>query len=206
MSKPKIIVFEGVDRSGKDAMIERLSDKLTAKYDFDVGIYRNPDHPVRNLLLSPSTNLNEIENLLVFYSGYLNTDRYIMEDNPDVALVNRRVLSSLVYQKLNTKISPLQMGLLQQYHSLLPVEQIVFLNIGESELKKRCSNVELDQSRFEENNQAIINRRKEYIEQVSYAKNKLSHLFNWDKIQEYTNNTFQDQERIINRLTHLLKP
>ena len=199
----KIVVFEGVDRSGKDTMIERVAGKLREN-GLTVGVYRNPDAPVRKMLLDPENDLNEKESLLCFYAGYVYTHRKIERERPDVALVNRHVLSALIYQKYGVGIQKSDLFLLNSYIEIPFISHYFFLNLSTEELMKRCIDLPLLAEKYEESESALLERRKSYMALLATIKSDkiLRNLFSFDNITELLNNNLIDLE---NNVTYIVE-
>lgn len=195
MKKPYIIVFEGVDRSGKDSLIDKVDQRLN-DLNYSSVILRNPDQPVRSLLLSKDTNLNNIENLLVFYAGYLHTERKIDSTDVDFVLINRRLLSTFVYQRIEQENSGLtneSVEHLLNYCPLKTADLTIVIDATNEELIKRTQELELDKDdKYEASLEDLLFRAEVYRE--------LPNIINGDIINRLTqecifldNNNFDEQ-------------
>lgn len=171
-SKQILIGFEGNDRTGKDTLIDHIWMRL-AKDGVSVKAYRNPDFPVRDLLLSKESGLDKLESFAIFWAGYHWIDRKIKEDGVKVALINRHVLSTLVYQNLATEEGK---RIIHAMNSILPLrslDKLIVTHISEEEYLRRLDTVENDGSRFESSNEEMKRRLKSYLLSVDWIANEL---------------------------------
>lgn len=99
--RPKVIVVEGLDGSGKSTQIPFLQEFLCKK-GFSVGVEFEPTinyfgYDFRDLLKS-DLSLSKDEDLMLFLLDRINHSRNIMRSNYDFLILDRYHYSTLLYQ------------------------------------------------------------------------------------------------------------
>jgi thymidylate kinase len=172
MEDTLLIAFEGNDRAGKDTLIDKVYNNLKAE-NIDVRKYRNPDFPFRDFLLN--SNLTDLENFVIFWTGYYNIHKRIETDKPKVALINRHYISGLVYQRfLENHIDISKLVSMQRCLPLPILHTIFYLSISKDEFENRFEKLKTDGSVFENNKNEMIQRFSDYKNIIEIIKNYLS--------------------------------
>ena len=134
MAKGKFIAFEGVDGCGKSTQISRLNSYLNSK-NIDTLLTREPGgtlvaEQIRAVVKAPLLPLDLNTELLLFSAARSHHVQTLILPNLNegkTVICDRYYLSTLVYQKLTTRLNPTTLKALEElsFNSLIPDLTIV---------------------------------------------------------------------------------
>ena len=203
MYKNPIIVFEGVEGSGKSLHINNVANYLRSKGKKFIKI-REPggnknSEKIRKLILSNKTNFDKTTDLLLYFASRNENVTKIIKKNykKKIILIDRFVDSTMAYQHYGMGINKKMIILLNKTSLKQVKPDFTFLNIVsmqnlKSRLKKRKN-----KNRYDNFNNRFYNKvQKGYIK---LAKNNKKYLIidSNKKINENKNLILKQIKKLI---------
>jgi len=144
MSKLPIIIFEGIEGSGKTTQVNNVTKYLISKKKKFIRI-REPGgsknaEKIRNLILSNKSNFNKFTDLLLYLAARSENIENIINKNykKKILLIDRFTFSTLAYQHYGFGISKKIINLINSYMLKKIKPDHIFLHIvDENNFKKR---------------------------------------------------------------------
>ncbi len=144
MSKKPLIVFEGIEGSGKSLHIKNVEKYLKKKQIKYIKL-REPggsknSEKIRNLILKKSSNFNKLTDLFLYMAARNENYHSLLKKNykKKIILIDRFVDSTIAYQHFGMNINKTLIKRLNKYilHKISP--DLVFVNIvNQKNLVKR---------------------------------------------------------------------
>ena len=204
MSKKPVIVFEGIEGSGKSYHIKNISSYLK-KNNIDFISIREPggnpnSEKIRKLILNKKLNLNNKTDLLLFYAGRSENFEKIIKRNykKKIILIDRFTDSTIAYQHYGMKIDLKVIKMLNRFIIGNFNPNIVFLStVNSKNLQKRLRN-RSNLNRYDKFKLKFYNKVQNGYEKISSNKSK------YIKINSNTNTINEVKRIIINKLEKLI--
>ena len=177
MSKKPIIVFEGIEGSGKTFHLDSVSRYLKQKKISFIKI-REPggslnSEKIRKLMLNNKSNFNKNTDLLLFLASRSENIRLIKKNyNKKIILIDRFTDSTIAYQHYGMGVNLKLINLINKYLLNNIKIKFTFLNIVNNKnlflrLKKRRS-----LNRYDKFNSAFYNKVQKGFIKLSKSKKK----------------------------------
>ncbi len=174
-SKGKLIIIEGLDKSGKTTQSKLLFDFYSKLYPGHVSLLSFPDYKTRigqeiRLFLEGKTQYNnEVKHILLSANRWeKKTEIETLRNQGNIVILNRYYQSNLVYGLSNG----MDLNWLINLDLGLPKEDLVIvLDIDPSISYKRGAENNFILDEFEKNNEFIEKARENYL--------NLAKKFNW---------------------------
>ena len=177
MSKKPIIVFEGIEGSGKSLHLSLVANYLKQKKIKFIKI-REPggslnSEKIRKLILSNKSNFNEITDLLLFLASRSENINLIKKNyNKKIILIDRFTDSTIAYQHYGMGVNLNLINLLNNYLFNDIKINFTFLNTVNNKnlflrLKKRKS-----LNRYDKFNSAFYNKVQKGFIKLANSKKK----------------------------------
>ena len=204
MSKYPIIIFEGIEASGKTTNFKIAANYLKNKKKNFIKL-REPggsifSEKIRNLILNKKLNLNNKTDLLLFYAGRSENFEKIIKKNykKKIILIDRFTDSTIAYQHYGMKIDLKVIKMLNKLIIGNFNPDIVFLStVNSKNLQKRLRN-RSKLNRYDKFKLKFYNKVQKGYERISTNKNK------YIKINSNTNTINEVKKIIINKLEKLI--
>ena len=204
MSKYPIIIFEGIEPSGKTTNFKIAANYLKKKRKSFVKL-REPggsifSEKIRKLILNKKLNLNNKTDLLLFYAGRSENFEKIIKKNykKKIILIDRFTDSTIAYQHYGMKIDLKIIKMLNKFIIGNFNPNVVFLStVNSKNLQKRLRN-RSKLNRYDEFKLKFYNKVQNGYERISRNKSK------YIKINSNTNTINEVKKIIINKLEKLL--
>lgn len=184
------IVLEGPDLSGKTSVIEMLK-KDSKNYDF----FREPELTIKNeILLSDSISHSSISDILWFAISRHNVQLQIEKSDKKHIILDRSLLSSLVYQ-YNTK------KVIEMNRFYKAADVMIILLVDKDTHKKRMIKRNNGTDRLEEENNDIDVLSKRYVNFAKKYNNILcKKYFIIDTSEKTIEETLEEVKNIIKKM------
>ncbi len=200
MSKYPIIVFEGIEASGKTTNFKIASNYLKKKRKSFIKL-REPggsifSEKIRKLILNKKLNLSNKTDLLLFYASRSENFEKIIKKNhkKKIILIDRFTDSTIAYQHYGMKIDLKVIKMLNKFIIGNFNPNIVFLSIVNSKnLQKRLGN-RSKLNRYDKFKLKFYKNVQNGYEKISSNKKK------YIKINSNTNTINEVKKIIINKL------
>ena len=204
MSKYPIIIFEGIEASGKTTNFKITANYLKKKRKKFVKL-REPggsifSEKIRKLILNKKLNLNNKTDLLLFYAGRSENFEKIIKKNykKKIILIDRFTDSTIAYQHYGMKIDLKVIKMLNKFIIGNFNPDIVFLStVNSKNLQKRLRN-RSNLNRYDKFKLKFYNKVQNGYEKISSNKSK------YIKINSNTNTINEVKKIIINKLEKLI--
>ena len=204
MFKNIIIVFEGIESTGKSHHIKNV-EKLLIKNNKKFIKLREPggssnSEKIRKIILSNKANFNKFTDLLLYLaSRNENVDKIIKKNfRKKIILIDRFIDSTIAYQHYGMGIDKKLIISLNNYILKKIKPDFTFLNIiSIRNLKKRLNNRK-NKNRYDNFNFKFYNSVQNGF--LKLAKNKKKYM-----IINSNNDISQNKEIILNRVKKLIK-
>jgi dTMP kinase len=203
MSKKPIIVFEGIEGSGKSHHIKNLAKFLTKKKKKFIHI-REPggsinSEKIRNLILDNKSTFNKNTDLLLYLSARSENIEYIKKNyGKKIILIDRFVDSTVAYQHYGMGINIKIIKLINDFLLKNITVNFTFLNIVNAENMKKRLFKRKKLNRYDKFNEAFYKRAQDGFIKI-LKKNPKKYM----KIDSNLNIT--DNENIIlNKIKELI--
>ncbi|MDQ4072694.1 MAG: dTMP kinase [Thermoproteota archaeon] len=176
--KGKVIVLEGLDKSGKTTQSRLIYDYYNSIFPGEVFLFDFPDYSTRigkeiKLFLEGKVSYsNEVKHILLSANRWeKKTEIESLKNSKKIIILNRYYQSNLAYGLSNG----MDLDWLMNLDKGLPKEDLVIiLDIDSAVSQKRGTDNRFELDEFEENLQFLENVRKNY--------NFLAEKFNWNII------------------------
>ena len=204
MSKYPIIIFEGIEASGKTTNFKIAVNYLKKKGKSFVKL-REPggsifSEKIRKLILNKKLNLNNRTDLLLFYAGRSENFEKIIKKNykKKIILIDRFTDSTIAYQHYGMKIDIKVIKMLNKFIIGNFNPNIVFLStVNLKNLQKRLRN-RSNLNRYDKFKLKFYNKVQNGYEKISNNKSK------YIKINSNINTINEVKKIIINKLEKLI--
>ena len=204
MSKYPIIIFEGIEASGKTTNFKIAANYLKKKRKSFVKL-REPggsifSEKIRKLILNKKLNLNNKTDLLLFYAGRSENFEKIIKKNykKKIILIDRFTDSTIAYQHYGMKIDLKIIKMLNKFIIGNFNPNVVFLStVNSKNLQKRLRN-RSKLNRYDKFKLKFYNKVQKGYERISTNKNK------YIKINSNTNTINEVKKIIVNKLEKII--
>ncbi len=204
MSKYPIIIFEGIEASGKTTNFKIAANYLKKRKKSFVKL-REPggsifSEKIRKLILNKKLSLNNKTDLLLFYAGRSENFEKIIKKNykKKIILIDRFTDSTIAYQHYGMKIDLKVIKMLNKFIIGNFNPNIVFLStVNSKNLQKRLRN-RSKLNRYDKFKIKFYNKVQNGYEIISRNKSK------YIKINSNTNTINEVKKIIINKLEKLI--
>ena len=204
MSKYPIIIFEGIEASGKTTNFKIAANYLKRRRKSFIKL-REPggsifSEKIRKLILNKKLNLNNKTDLLLFYAGRSENFEKIIKKNykKKIILIDRFTDSTIAYQHYGMKIDLKVIKMLNKFIIGNFNPDIVFLStVNSKNLQKRLRN-RSNLNRYDKFKLKFYNKVQNGYEKISSNKSK------YIKINSNTNTINEVKKIIINKLEKLI--
>ena len=178
MFKKPLIIFEGIESSGKTTLINHVS-KYLKKKKVNFIKFREPggsknSEKLRNLILNNNSNFNKKSDLLLYLASRSENIEKIVRINyrKKIILIDRFIDSTMAYQHYGMGISKTLIIKLNKFLSGSIKPDIVFINLVNKEnLKIRLKN-RSKKNKYDKFNYSFYNKvQKGYIKLSKNKKN-----------------------------------
>tara|TARA_Y100000590_G_scaffold300593_1_gene338930 strand:- start:723 stop:1340 length:618 start_codon:yes stop_codon:yes gene_type:complete len=202
MSKKKpLIVFEGIEGTGKTTLINYISTYLKKKNISFIKI-REPggnrnSELIRKLILNKNNKFNSFTDLMLYFAARSENIEKIINKHygKKIILIDRFTDSTLAYQHYGMKLDKLLINRINRILLKRIKPHITFLNlVNEKNLKKRL-NIRRNKNRYD--NFKIKFYKKVQNGFLKISKNKSNYIL------VNSNNNLVDNKKIV--LNHILK-
>ncbi len=204
MSKKPIIVFEGIEGSGKSHHISVVSKYLTKKKISHIKIREPGGNPnsekIRKLILNNKSNFNQNTDLLLYMAARSeNVDLIKKSYNKKIILIDRFTDSTIAYQHFGMGVDINLIETLNKYLLKNIRVNFTFLNIVnkknlQERLKQRKS-----LNRYDKFKMSFYNKVQNGFLKLSKRQKNKYQLIN-SNLEKYKNEKF-----ILNRIDKLIK-
>ena len=204
MSKYPIIIFEGIEASGKTTNFKIAANYLKKRRKSFIKL-REPggsifSEKIRKLILNKKLNLNNKTDLLLFYAGRSENFEKIIKKNykKKIILIDRFTDSTVAYQHYGMKIDLKVIKMLNKFIIGSFNPNLVFLStVNSKNLQKRLrSRSKLN--RYDKFKLKFYNKVQNGYEKIS--KNKSKYI----KINSNINTISKVKKIIINKLEKII--
>ena len=204
MSKYPIIIFEGIEASGKTTNFNIAASYLKKRKKSFIKL-REPggsifSEKIRKLILNKKLNLNNKTDLLLFYAGRSENFEKIIKRNykKKIILIDRFTDSTIAYQHYGMKIDLKVIKMLNKFIIGNFNPNIVFLStVNAKNLQKRLKN-RSKLNRYDKFKLKFYNKVQNGYEKISSNKNK------YIKINSNTNTINEVKNIIVNKLEKII--
>ena len=202
MSKKKpLIIFEGIEGTGKTTLINHVSSYLSKKKINFIKI-REPggsgnSELIRKLILNKKNRFNSFTDLMLYFAARSENIEKIINKfyNKKIILIDRFTDSTLAYQHYGMKLDKLLINRINRKLLRKIKPQITFLNIvSEKNLKKRL-NKRKNKNRYD--NFQIKFYQKVQKGFLKISKNKRNYI-----LINSNNSLVENKKKVLN---HILK-
>ena len=200
MSKKKpLIVFEGIEGTGKTTLINHVSTYLRKKNISFVKI-REPggnrnSELIRKLILNKKNKFNSFTDLMLYFAARSENIEKIINKyyTKKIILIDRFTDSTLAYQHYGMKLDKLLINKINRILLKKINSQITFLNIiSEKNLKKRL-NIRKNKNRYD--NFKIKFYKKVQNGFLKISKNKKNYI-----LINSNNNLAENKKKVLNQI------
>ena len=204
MSKYPIIIFEGIEASGKTTNFNIAANYLKKKRKSFIKL-REPggsifSEKIRKMILDKKLNLNNKTDLLLFYAGRSENFEKIIKKNykRKIILIDRFTDSTIAYQHYGMNIDLKIIKMLNKFIIGNFNPNIVFLStVNLKNLQKRLRN-RSKLNRYDKFKLKFYNKVQNGYEKISRNKSK------YIKINSNTNTINEVKKIIINKLEKII--
>mgnify|MGYP001396664565 CR=1 FL=1 len=203
MYKYPIIVFEGIEGSGKSFHIKNL-EKYLKKKKIKFLKLREPggsknSEKLRKLILSKRSNFNNLTDLLLYMAGRNENYHHIIKKNykKKIILIDRFIDSSIAYQHYGMLINKNLITYLNKIILKGIKPDFTFLNIVNMKNLKLRLKKRLKKNRYD--NFKISFYKKVQKGYISLSKNKKNYM-----IVNSNNKVIENKKKIINKINSIL--
>ena len=203
MSKQPIIVFEGIEGSGKSYHINNIEKLLIKKKKKYIKI-REPggstnSEKIRKIILNNKSNFNKITDLLLYLSARSENVEKIIEKNyrKKIILIDRFIDSTLAYQHYGMGINKKLINNLNKFILNKIKPDFTFLNVVNKNNLKIRLNKRIVKNRYDKFNYNFYNKVQNGF--IKIAKNKNNYL-----IINSNNQIKYNKKLIINKIISLI--
>ena len=204
MSKYPIIIFEGIEASGKTTNFNIAANYLKKRRKGFIKL-REPggsifSEKIRKLILDKKLNLNNKTDLLLFYAGRSENFEKIIKKNykKKLILIDRFTDSTIAYQHYGMKIDLKVIKMLNKFIIGSFNPNLVFLStVNSKNLQKRLKN-RSKLNRYDKFKLKFYNNVQKGYEKIS--KNKSKYI----KINSNINTINEVKKIIINQLKKII--
>ena len=204
MYKKPIIVFEGIEGSGKSLHIKNVANYLKKKGRNYIKIREPGGSPnsekIRKLILSNKSNFNKITDLLLYLAARNENLVNIIQKNSGkkIILIDRFIDSTLAYQHYGMKIDSNFINIINNFLLKNTKVSFTFLNLVSNKNMKLRLNQRKKLNRYDKFNMLFYKRVQSGFIKIA-NKNKKKYL----KINSNLN-ILTNKKIIINKINKLI--
>ena len=204
MYKKPIIVFEGIEGSGKSVHITNVANYLKKKGRNFIKIREPGGSPnsekIRKLILSNKSNFNKITDLLLYLAARNENLVNIIQKNSGkkIILIDRFIDSTLAYQHYGMKIDSNFINIINNFLLKNTKVTFTFLNLVSNKNMKLRLNQRKKLNRYDKFNMLFYKRVQSGFIKIA-NKNKKKYL----KINSNLN-ILTNKKTIINKINKLI--
>ena len=204
MYKKPIIVFEGIEGSGKSVHITNVANYLKKKGRNFIKIREPGGSPnsekIRKLILSNKSNFNKITDLLLYLAARNENLVNIIQKNSGkkIILIDRFIDSTLAYQHYGMKIDSNFINIINNFLLKNTKVSFTFLNLVSNKNMKLRLNQRKKSNRYDKFNMLFYKRVQSGFIKIA-NKNKKKYL----KINSNLN-ILTNKKIIINKINKLI--
>ena len=203
MSKKPIIVFEGIEGSGKTTLINYVAKYLIKKNKKFVQ-FREPggsknSEKLRKVILSNNSNFNKKSDLLLYLAARSENFEKIIKKNhrKKIILIDRFIDSTLAYQHYGFGIKKSLILEMNKFITGSIKPDIVFINlVSKTNLKKRLKR-RMNKNKYDKFNSSFYNKVQKGF--IKLSKNKKKYL-----IVDSNNNLNYNKNLVIKEINKIL--
>jgi len=203
MYKKAIIVFEGIEASGKSLHINSVSNYLKKKGKKFIKI-REPggnynSEKIRQLILNKKSKFNKVTDLLLYSAARSENIEKIIKKNigKKIILIDRFIDSTLAYQHYGMGINKKLINNLNKFILNKIKPDFTFLNVVNKKNLKIRLNKRIVKNRYDKFNYNFYNKVQNGF--IKIAKNKNNYL-----IINSNNKIKYNKKLIINKIISLI--
>ena len=204
MSKYPIIIFEGIEASGKTTNFNIVADYLKKKRKKFIKL-REPggsifSEKIRKLILNKKLNLNNKTDLLLFYAARSENFEKIIKKNyqKKIILIDRFTDSTIAYQHYGMKLDLKIIKMLNKFIIGDFKPNIVFLSTVNSKNLKKRLNKRIQLNRYDKFKNNFYMKVQNGYKKISNNKSK------YIKINSNANTINDVKKIIINKLEKII--
>ena len=204
MSKKPIIVFEGVEGSGKSHHLSMVSSYLKRKNISHIKLREPGGNPnsekIRDLILNNKSNFNKDTDLLLYMAARSESVNIIKKSyNKKIILIDRFVDSTLAYQHYGMGVDIKLIKILNKYLLKDIKVNFTFLNIVNSKNLQDRLRKRKKLNRYDKFNMSFYNKvQKGFLKLQNNNKKKYQLINSNLKIKD-------NEELILKRINRLIK-
>ena len=204
MSKQPIIVFEGIEGSGKTYHINNI-EKLLIKSNIKYVKLREPggstnSEKIRKIILNNKSSFNSLTDLLLYLASRSENVQKIIKKNyrKKVILIDRFTDSTIAYQHYGMGIDKKLIVCLNKFILKKITPDFTFLNIVNKKNLKIRLNKRKNKNRYDKFNYNFYNNVQEGF--LKLASNKKKYM-----IVDSNNKISENKKIILNKVRELIK-
>ena len=204
MSKKPIIVFEGIEGSGKSHHISVVSKYLTKKKISHIKVREPGGNPnsekIRKLILNNKSNFNQNTDLLLYMAARSeNVDLIKKSYNKKIILIDRFTDSTIAYQHFGMGVDINLIETLNKYLLKNIKVNFTFLNIVNKKNLKERLKVRKSLNRYDKFKMSFYNKVQNGFLKLSKRQKNKYQLIN-SNLEIHKN-----EKLILNRIDKLIK-
>jgi len=204
MSKKPLIVFEGIEGSGKTTLINHVAKYLIKKKKKFIQ-FREPggsknSEKLRKVILSNNSNFNKKSDLLLYLAARSENFEKIIRKNhrKKIILIDRFIDSTIAYQHYGFGIKKSLILEMNKFITGSIKPDIVFINlVSKKNLKKRLKK-RMNKNKYDKFNSSFYNKVQKGF--IKLSKNKKNYLF-----VDSNNNLNYNKNLVIKEINKILK-
>lgn len=167
-NKPKFVVFDGLDNTGKSTLIKTVKDIFEKEYNCDL-VHFPSDELVKKFFNTEKQIKNDRKKFIDALLAEMN-DYYSKVQRKDIYFIDRQMISSLLFQgdpgneedQMNTYIDELYMEFFNKFEISIHEDILFFVFMEQFELKNRDISQE---------------NKKIFDDKIEYYKERLRNLY-----------------------------
>ena len=202
--KKPLIVFEGIEGTGKTTLIDYVSKKLNKKKINFIRI-REPggsknSELIRKLILNKKNKFNPFTDLLLYFAARSENIENIIKKNfkKKIILIDRFTDSTLAYQHYGMGLNKFLINKINKYLINRIKPDLVFLNTVNTKNLKLRLNIRKNKNRYD-------NFKINFYKKVQNGFLKISKTKNNYVIIDSNKNLSENKKIVLNKILKLIK-
>ncbi len=202
--KKPLIVFEGIEGTGKTTLIDFVSKKLNKKKINFIRI-REPggsknSELIRKLILNKKNKFNPFTDLLLYFAARSENIENIIKKNfrKKIILIDRFTDSTLAYQHYGMGLNKFLINKINKYLINRIKPDLVFLNTVNTKNLKLRLNIRKNKNRYD-------NFKINFYKKVQNGFLKISKTKNNYMIIDSNKNLSENKKIVLNKILKLIK-
>ena len=202
--KKPLIVFEGIEGTGKTTLIDYVSKKLIKKKINFIRI-REPggsknSELIRKLILNKKNKFNPFTDLLLYFAARSENIENIIKKNfrKKIILIDRFTDSTLAYQHYGMGLNKFLINKINKYLINRIKPDLVFLNTVNTKNLKLRLNIRKNKNRYD-------NFKINFYKKVQNGFLKISKTKNNYMIIDSNKNLSENKKIVLNKILKLIK-